>query len=34
MKGPGIDWKLLPHRIWCDENGKERKGTEEGKNAN
>jgi hypothetical protein len=24
MNGPGVDWKLLPHRIWCDEDGEER----------
>lgn len=34
MKGPGIDWKLLPHRIWSDEDGEKRKGAEEGEHAN
>ena len=34
MKGPRIDRKLLPHRIWRDEDCKERKGAEEGDDAN
>ena len=34
MKGPSIDWKLLPHRIWGDEDCEKRKGAEEGEHAN
>ena len=34
MKGPRINRKLLPHRIWCDEDCKKRKGAEEGEHAN